>query len=36
MDFMKVKYEAVAYIHVSRDWNQWRDVVNRVMNVGLY
>jgi len=35
-DFMKVKYEAVAYSHVSRDWNQWRAVVNRVVNVGLY
>jgi len=22
MDFMKVKYEAVACSHVSRDWNQ--------------
>jgi hypothetical protein len=36
MDFMKVKYEAMAYCHVSHDWNQWRGVVNMVMNVGLY
>lgn len=35
MDFMNVKYEAVAYSHVSRDWNQWRAVVNRVVNVAL-
>ena len=34
--FMKVKYEAMAYYQISHDWSQWRDVVNRVMNVGLY
>ena len=33
---MKVKYEAVAYSHVSRDRNQWQAVVNRVVNVGPY
>jgi hypothetical protein len=24
MDFIEIKYEAVVYSHVSRDWNQWR------------
>ena len=33
---MKVKYEAVAYSHVLHDRNQWRAVVNRVVNIGLY
>jgi hypothetical protein len=33
MDLREMGWEGVDWIHLAQDWNQWRAVVNRVINL---
>jgi hypothetical protein len=33
MDLKEIGWEAVKWIHLAQDRDQWRDVVNTVMNL---
>jgi hypothetical protein len=33
MDLRETEWEDVAWIHLANDRDQWRDVVNKVMNL---
>jgi len=36
MDLTETGWEVVAWIHVTENGDQWRAVVNTVMNLGLH
>jgi hypothetical protein len=35
MDLREIGWEAVEWLHLARDRNQWRDLVNTVMKTGV-
>jgi hypothetical protein len=33
MDLKEIGWEAVDWINLAQDWDQWQDLVNAVMNL---
>jgi hypothetical protein len=36
MDFMEVWWEGVDWIHLAQDRDKWRNLVNAIMDVGIF